>query len=276
MKSMDILSSDPSARAINSDKPQRSRPLAAITAATLGLFILNPSAAEASTNKPSPADIQSLQRTSNNDLVHLGMPRVNEDGKMGRQTQRALCAERLLKGTKASRALGSLTHSEIVNLNNNNTLTSPKIPESGRTLTSGIIISQTCQVVVAVKNSAISSAFTVSTGKKGHETPNGTFSTQFARNGLHNSTLYPAPGENGSGGNMGYPIYFAPSIAIHSSKEMRDDVTTPLSHGCGRVTDTTALYLYRSLGGNTAVPNDTMVPIRSTPVVVTGAFEYAA
>ena len=172
---------------------------------------------------PAPGNpIVSLQRALNNELVPLGMPRLTTDGKAGRQTKRALCAERLFTGNGESRADASPADKQRINGHET----------FSHTLT-GFVISRTCQVMGVNIDNKLTMILPISTGKPGHATPAGDFSVAFGRNDLHNSTKYPVKGKREEG-NMYRPQYFdfsgVAAIAIHGSSAMTPAATYP---ACG-------------------------------------------
>jgi lipoprotein-anchoring transpeptidase ErfK/SrfK len=191
---------------------------------------------ETPTPKPSPEKPAiTMQKMLNTELVHLGMPELELDGKIGPQTRRAICTIRLLTGDEAS--LEKPTSSEIRALSNELELSSKL---------SGFVISRTCQIMAVNLDSKIRMVIPISSGKPGHTTPAVDNKIQYGRFGWHNSSLYP---EEKGNGNMYDPLYFNGAIAVHGSNEMYPSVTTPRSHGCVRVTVSNAKKLWELAGG---------------------------
>ena len=89
----------------------------------------------------------------------------------------------------------------------------------------------------------------VSTGKKGHSTPSGTFYVQ-SMEIMHYSRLY----ENAP---MPYSIFFNGNIAIHGTNSI-SNLGRPVSHGCTRISPSNAATLYNIVK---KYRNDTIITV---------------
>lgn len=249
-------------------------------ALALGLISISGSMtrAEAHTPKPTVADIKAFQQDANETLAPLGMPKLPLNGVMGPQTMRAFCTKQMLTGGTATRANRGVTRQSMQALILNDTLVNPYVPEAKGKVTTGIVVNETCQTSITTQDNTIKYVMPVSTGKKGHGTPNGYFNIEFARHGWHESTRRPSESGNG---NMFNSLYYQRTpiswIAIHGSRDMKDNVTTPSSSGCVRLRINDSVILYGMVGGpapNEAKQDQVIHNVAHLPVAVTGQYEY--
>jgi len=84
-------------------------------------------------------------------------------------------------------------------------------------------------------NGAPRYSWPVSTARRGHRTPTGTFKPQSLVR-YHRSTIY-------SGSPMPHSIFFSGNYAIHGSYEVKH-LGRPASHGCVRLHPSNAAQLY--------------------------------
>lgn len=263
-------------------REQLARTATALTLA-IGAFTCASSAAEAApTPSPSPQptataviyppltvtakEIKDLQIDSNADQDRLGMPTLTTDGKIGPQTRRALCIQRLLTGRRAS--LANPTRTEIQQL----------VKEDRYTISyKDFLISKTCQVL-AINSIALSNGknlttklIPVSTGDttQGKITPITSTIVGFGRTGIHDSTLYPSAD---GAGNMIQPVYFKnnPTYAIHGSEAMTPKVTTARSNGCVRTSPADHKIVWEYVGGPITNQQDKVVPLLPKQIHVLG------
>jgi lipoprotein-anchoring transpeptidase ErfK/SrfK len=186
---------------------------------------------------PLPSGVQAQQDKLNALFANLGMPGLSVDGQAGRLTQQQLCAARVALGLPISRAKMAPGSPEEQALMSANSLpTPPTAPvQAGR----WALIDQTCQVMfVGEGPNHIQFVFQTSTGMDGHNTRNQTASRVFRfdpaadNGGWHDSTEFPAAGDNPLNGNMYKPLYFSDGEAIHGANTVP---TSPASHGCARL-----------------------------------------
>ncbi len=182
------------------------------------------------TSKPEDPTI-SLQRNLNNQLVHLGMPKLELDGKEGPQVNRAECAVRFFTGHKASRK--DATRAEMRAWAHKQPL---------RTPLTGFVISKTCQVMGVNLDGELKMIIPVSTGLPSSPTPSDSYRLYSSLEGWHNSSSH--PDKSWRKANMFYPLYFSGGYAIHGSHYMSVSGTTPRSSGCVRVSLAVAPKLY--------------------------------
>ena len=100
--------------------------------------------------------------------------------------------------------------------------------------------------------------FTVSTGRPGYGTPNGTFRPQWMARSWFSREYYSSP--------MPYSIFFSRGYAIHGSYEI-SRLGGPASHGCIRLhpTDARALFALVQREGMAAT---TIVVYGNNPAIV--------
>jgi lipoprotein-anchoring transpeptidase ErfK/SrfK len=102
-----------------------------------------------------------------------------------------------------------------------------------------VLIDQTCQIMfVGVGGEQLQFVFPTSTGLSQFPTRAQNRSNVFryrsasGNDGWHNSTTYPAAGDNPLNGNMYRPLYFDRGQAIHGANNVP---RSPASHGCARL-----------------------------------------
>jgi lipoprotein-anchoring transpeptidase ErfK/SrfK len=233
---------------------------------------------DAHSSRLTAVDIKALQQDANETLAPLGMPLLPRNGVWGPQTKRAICTKRLLTGNPATRATGELNRQNIQAFMANDTFVNPDVPEAKGKVTTGIVVNKVCQTSITTQDNAIKYVMPVSTGKKGHNTPNGFFNIVFARHGWHESTRRPSESGNG---NMFNSLYYQKTslswIAIHGSRDMKDRVTSPTSFGCVRLRINDSMIQYAMVGGpapNEATQDEVVSGVTHLPVAVTGEYEY--
>lgn len=207
--------------------------LLVVAAMIFGLMAVGSTPAEAAVSKKRVTEVQ-------RNLKRLGIW-VAVDGIEGPRTRQGVCAaRRLLRYKKVTR--NRITWTDIRNLRRAKAL--PK-PRNGRNYLS---VDKTCQMMYQAKKGKWRRIVRVSTGKRGHRTPSGTFSITWRWPGWHNSSQYPSDSGNG---NMYNSMYFkSGGYAIHGSRSVP---AHPASHGCVRVKLRPADKLYASVSNGTKV-----------------------
>lgn len=202
-------------------------------------------------------------------LTKFGIPAGPIDGIYGPQTARGLCAFRSISGSSVHR--GNVDASTMKSLRSYNakynSLSRMPAP-SNRGHDTYLVINETCQTMTYVEHNRYVRVMAVSTGKKGYDTPNGTYRLGYTERGWSCSTIYPescrkqAAGTFASTsdyGNMYNKRRLKGGYFVHGSTSVP---TYPASHGCVRVTVTDADWMYSHVGNNERVYT-----------VVTGAYE---
>jgi lipoprotein-anchoring transpeptidase ErfK/SrfK len=161
---------------------------------------------------------------------------MSVDGDVGAVTRRGLCAARVALGLSVSRDEMQPGSDEERILMATSSLPVPgDAPGTNR----WILIDETCQVLFAGEGGGtIKYVFPTSTGQDEFPTRNGRgwrvfrYDPAVANGGWHDSSDYPASGDNPLNGNMYKPLYFDGGQAIHGANNV---ATSPQSHGCARV-----------------------------------------
>jgi LysM domain/L,D-transpeptidase catalytic domain len=205
---------------------------------------------------PLPTGARAQQDKLNALFANLGLPPLTVDGQSGRLTKQQLCAARVALNVPVSRdnmAPGSPEEQALMSLTA--LPTPPAAPiQAGR----WALIDQTCQIMfVGDGPNHVQFVFQTSTGMGDHPTRNQTASRVFRydpaadNNGWHDSTEFPAAGDNPLNGNMYKPLYFAGGEAIHGANTVP---TSPASHGCARLhlESQNALVDWLGIGGETS------------------------
>jgi lipoprotein-anchoring transpeptidase ErfK/SrfK len=204
-------------------------------------------------NKASKRDIRWVQQRLGR--VHPDLKQMvgKPDGRMGPQTRQALCVYRTIMQGLPSSLWKPIGKADLTSLARTRTL--PGFAFKKQTHAKTVAwVSKDCQAVLEVVHGRYRHIMPATTGKPGHETPNGLHQIEWRWPGWHVSTKYP---ENGQ---MLDSQYFGPGIALHGvpSHEVHKQ---PSSHGCVRLYPSDAKVLYRDL----------RVGI---PVWVTGRFHF--
>lgn len=155
-------------------------------------------------------------------LLDLGYPSGPADGTLGTRTRQAVCAWRDIHhvpGGWPSRL--TVAEAEAI-------LDADDHPAADRA--DGLYITETCQMLLQVRDGRYRRIVRVSTAAPGYSTPNGEGVVWRKWAGWHESSLYPD-------GWMYDAIYFRrdhPGVALHGSRT--NDLVTPYpaSHGCAR------------------------------------------
>jgi lipoprotein-anchoring transpeptidase ErfK/SrfK len=208
---------------------------------------------------PAPsaaAGVVAQQNQLNALFAGLGMPTLAADGQSGSLTKQQLCAARVALGLPISRtnmAPGSPEEQALMAASSLPTPSTAPV-QAGR----WALVDQTCQVMfVGDGPDHIQFVFQTSTGMSGYATRNQTASRVFrydpaaGNGGWHNSTDFPAAGDNPLNGNMYKPLYFSNGEAIHGANSVP---TSPASHGCVRLhlANQNQLLDWLGLGGATS------------------------
>jgi lipoprotein-anchoring transpeptidase ErfK/SrfK len=228
-------------------RPRRFRLLALAPA-----VLLSQCAPQQCAPAPGPADVAAQQDQLNALFDGLGLPPLVADGQSGSLTKQQLCAARVSLGLPISRndmTPGSAEEQALMSASSPST--PPTAPvQAGR----WALVDQTCQVMFIGDGPSIQFVFQTSTGMSGYRTRNQTASRVFrydpatANGGWHDSTEFPAAGDNPLNGNMYKPLYFSNGEAIHGANSVP---TSPASHGCARlhVANQNQLVDWLGLGG---------------------------
>lgn len=190
-------------------------------------------------------------------MTKFGLPTGPVDGIDGSQTDRALCAARVMTGAKASRdKLNGSLLSKLKGLDKRNaSLSSISAPKRAGQSTY-VYVNQTCQVMFYVENGHYKRVFAVSTGRAGHRTPNGTWTLGSTQKGWSCSTLYPESCSVQSAGmfsnvsnygNMYNRRLVNGDIFVHGSMSVP---TYPDSHGCIRVSPKDSDTMFKEVGNH--------------------------
>jgi lipoprotein-anchoring transpeptidase ErfK/SrfK len=204
----------------------------------------------------SPTGVAAQQNKLNALFAGLGIPTLVADNQSGRLTKQQLCAARVSLGLPISRndmAPGSPEEQALMSASS---LPAPSTApvQAGR----WALIDQTCQVMfIGDGPNHIQFVFQTSTGMSGYATRNQTASRVFrydpaaGNGGWHDSTDFPAAGDNPLNGNMYKPLYFSNGEAIHGANSVP---TSPASHGCARLhlANQNQLLDWLGLGGATS------------------------
>ena len=190
-------------------------------------------------NKASKSDIRWVQQRLGR--VHPDLKQMvgKPDGRMGPQTRQALCVYRTIMQGLPSSLWRPIGKADLTSLARTRSL--PGFAFEKQTHAKTVAwVSKDCQAVLEVVHSRYRHIMPATTGKPGHETPNGLHRIQWRWPGWHVSTKYP---ENGQ---MLDSQYFGPGIALHGvpSHEVHKQ---PSSHGCVRLYPSDAKILYRDL-----------------------------
>jgi hypothetical protein len=208
---------------------------------------------ELSGNKASKSDIRWVQQRLGRLHPDLKQMVGKADGRMGPQTRQALCVYRTIMRGLPSSLWKPLSNADVTSLAKTKKLPAFAFEKQTRAKTLAWV-SKDCQVVLEVVHGRYRHIMAATTGKPGHETPNGLHRIEWRWPGWHVSTKYPENGE------MLDSQYFGPSIALHGVPSPRVH-KQPSSHGCVRLYPSDAKILYRDL----------RVGI---PVWVTGRFHF--
>jgi lipoprotein-anchoring transpeptidase ErfK/SrfK len=213
-------------------KPRRFRLLALAPA-----VLLSQCAPQQCAPAASPTDVAAQQNQLNALFDGLGLPTLVADGQSGSLTEQQLCAARVSLGLPISRndmAPGSAEAQALMSASSLSTPSTAPV-QAGR----WVLVDQTCQVMfIGDGPNHIQFVFQTSTGMSGYRTRNQTASRVFrfdpaiANGGWHDSTEFPAGGDNPLNGNMYKPLYFSNGQAIHGANSVP---TSPASHGCARI-----------------------------------------
>jgi lipoprotein-anchoring transpeptidase ErfK/SrfK len=232
-------------------KPRRFRLLALAPA-----VLLSQCAPQQCAPAASPTDVAAQQNQLNALFDGLGLPTLVADGQSGSLTEQQLCAARVSLGLPISRndmAPGSAEAQALMSASSLSTPSTAPV-QAGR----WVLVDQTCQVMfIGDGPNHIQFVFQTSTGMSGYRTRNQTASRVFrydpatANGGWHDSTDFPAAGDNPLNGNMYKPLYFSNGEAIHGANSVP---TSPASHGCARlhVANQNQLVDWLGLGGVTS------------------------
>lgn len=206
-----------------------------VVALLLGLTAAGSTPAEAGVSKKRVVEVQ-------RNLRRLGIY-VAVDGVEGPRTRQGLCAaRRLLRYRPASR--DRIRWKDVRALRRAKALPRPR---NGKNYLS---VDKTCQMMYQARWGKWARIVKVSTGKRGHRTPNGSYRITWRWPGWHNSSQYPSDSGNG---NMYHSMYFkSGGYAIHGSRSVP---YYPASHGCVRITVGAANKIYPT------VPNGTRLYI---------------
>jgi hypothetical protein len=205
---------------------------------------------------PLASGVRAQQDKLNALFANLGLPPLTVDGQSGRLTKQQLCAARVALNLPASRdnmAPGSPEEQALMSL-----AALPTPPAAPVQAGHWALIDQTCQIMfVGDGPNHVQFVFQTSTGMADHATRNAAARRVFRydpaadNNGWHDSTEFPAAGDNPLNGNMYKPLYFNDGQAIHGANTVP---TSPASHGCARLhlQSQNALVDWLGLGGETA------------------------
>jgi lipoprotein-anchoring transpeptidase ErfK/SrfK len=196
-------------------------------------------------------------------MTKLAIPTGPIDGDFGGQTARGLCTFRLIKGMKPSRATvntGLLTEMAKFSTDYGTIAKAPAPTKDGQR--TYVLVNETCQILLYVENGKYVRAIPVSTGKKGHGTPNTTetrkFKLGYTEKGWKCSSKYPDNPDgtctkhtegrfatSTSSGNMYNRRLITGDYFIHGSTSVP---TYPDSHGCIRVPVSVSDWMYDKVG----------------------------
>lgn len=199
----------------------------------------------------SRSTVRAAQSKLNNFGIHAGPA----DGYHGPKTGRALCTFRWISGMKAHRGkLDTATYNKLNAYKSQLGYITNLKAGKFRGESTYIYVSKTCQTMIYVEHQKIRRVINVSTGKKGHETPNTVRRLGSTQKGWSCSTLYPEScrkqhtGVNkkySDVGNMYNKRYVKGAIYLHGSNSVP---TYPASHGCIRVSVWDSDWMYKHVG----------------------------
>jgi lipoprotein-anchoring transpeptidase ErfK/SrfK len=204
-------------------------------------------------NKASKRDIRWVQQRLGRLHPDLKQMVGKPDGRMGPQTRQALCIYRTIMRGLPSSLWKPISNADVTSLAKTKKLTAFAFEKQTNAKTLAWV-SKDCQVLLEVVHGRYRNIMPATTGKPGHETPNGLHKIEWRWPGWHVSTKYPENGE------MLDSQYFGSGIALHGVPSPRVH-KQPSSHGCVRLYPSDAKTLYRDL----------RVGI---PVWVTGKFHF--
>lgn len=160
-------------------------------------------------------------------LSQLGYFVADQRGSYGHGTAQAVMAFQKVQGISRDGAAGPTTKWF---------LNHPGIPRAASTSGRVIEVSLAKQVVMFVENGQIRKIINTSTGASGTPTPRGKYRINRQINGYRHAPL----------GTLYRPKYFNGGIALHGSSSIPG---YPASHGCVRLSNVAADYLWASAWG---------------------------
>ena len=177
-----------------------------------------PTASDMPTTAPLPPTREEIQIA----LADMKIPVGKIDGKWGLRSRQAFCIWRELTGRDVNRDLPTQDEQYAIVAQEN--LLLPK------DFVVGLNVNKTCQSAVWVKSVDMKwfEITTVSTGRPGLETDDGTFKVQWRVNRWYESIAYPD-------GWMYRPLFFNKGQAVHGSEFDTWVYPYPASHGCVRI-----------------------------------------
>lgn len=205
-------------------------PKRVVLLALLGAALLAPEAARAQTlelGDCGPA-VSSLQRGLN----AARFPAGPVDGCYGPATRYAVLAAQLAHGLHPDGVAGSLTRAALKR----------PLPFGARSRASGrhVEVSLDRQVLAIVRDGRVVSVYAASTGKRGYETPRGTYRV-YRREVNGWSSQYDVP--------LPWVSFFHRGYAVHAGTVPG----YPASHGCVRVPKPFAASIYRRMPNGSSV-----------------------
>ncbi|MFM7087975.1 MAG: L,D-transpeptidase [Candidatus Paceibacterota bacterium] len=200
--------------------------LKVVTVVTVLVTLFNSTTALAEEVPPTPPSNESLILK----FKEIGVPLVDDSRK---EFLRSLCALREL--------LLGYTSREDATINDKDLIT------AGATINSkfinGLNVSQHCQMAYFVREQKVVKVIPVSSGAKGFESKKGEHKTSWRFNGWRESSSYP-------GSFLYKPVYYYKGQAVHGMRSDSLVKTYPASHGCIRVKQRDARFLFTALTGN--------------------------
>lgn len=198
---------------------------------------------------------KSTLRATQQKLKDFGINPGPIDGIYGPKTGRALCTFRWISGMDVHRDNLDTDTYQKINEHTNQYGYITNVPAGQfKGEDTYIYVNKTCQTMIYVEHQKIRRVINVSTGKKGHETPDTVRRLGGTQKGWHCSTLYPEScrtqhtGMNkkySDVGNMYNKRYVMGAIYLHGSTSVP---TYPASHGCIRVSVWDSDWMYKHVG----------------------------
>jgi hypothetical protein len=190
-------------------------------------------------------------------LTKLKIPAGPVDGMYGGQTGRGLCTFRLISGLSVTRS--NVDSALLAKLRGyaKTYASLQAIPAPTRAgENTYLLVHEACQIMLYVENGKYVRAIPVSTGMKGHGTPNDTYRLDNTQLGWSCSTIWPGGCRTqttgkyrnySSYGNMYNKRQFKGDYLVHGSTSVP---TYPASHGCVRVPIADSDWMYANVGND--------------------------
>lgn len=189
-------------------------------------------------------------------MTKFGLPTGAVDGLYGPNTARALCAFRQMSGLPVSRS--TVDAALLAKLRSYNTAYASlaSVPAASLNGHATYLLAQKqCQAMLYVENGRYQRIMPMSTGMRGHDTPNGIYSLSSTRRGWSCSTIYPEScnyhavgrfvGISDYGNMYNKRFFRSGGYYVHGSTAVP---TYPASHGCIRVPVSDSDWMYDHVG----------------------------